>query len=411
MTGTAPRPLWRGRTVALLGILLLALNLRTAVAALSPIVEAISADIPLDSLALGIMASMPPVTFALAAIIAPPLARRITLERSLVVAALAMIAGLLVRSLAPGYPVLLGGTFLALMGMGIGNVLLPPIVKKYFPDRIGAVTTAYVTLLAIGTALPPLFAVPIADLAGWRVSLGVWTAVAFAAAIPWIIAVAQHRRETKAQLEAEVPVPAAEIVGRMWHSRVAWALLMAFAVSALNAYAFFTWLPSLLVQNAGMSVADAGLMLGIYSLLGLPASLLVPSLAVRMRNVGWLIGTGAVLFWVAYAGLLLIPGTLTVVWVVLAGLGPIMFQACLVLFNLRTRTPATSAALSGFVQSGGYLLAAAGPLIVGLLHDVTDGWTVPLIFLSVTVVPAMIAAVILAKPRFVEDEIAERGAR
>ena len=156
------RPLWAGRAVALLGILVLALSLRSAVSAISPIVAEISADIALSSVGLGFLGALPPVFFALAGIIAPPIARRAGLELTIGLAVVAIVAGHVIRALADSYGVLALGSAVSLAAMGIANVLLPPAVKRYFPDRIGGITAAYVTVMSISTALPAFGAAPIA---------------------------------------------------------------------------------------------------------------------------------------------------------------------------------------------------------------------------------------------------------
>lgn len=407
----AARPLWRGRTVALLGILLLALNLRTAVAALSPIIPRIAEDIPLDSVGLGFIGMLPPIAFAVSGLVAPLVAKRIGLESALVLACVAMVAGPIVRAAADSYFVLVAGSILTLAGMGFGNILLPPAVKKYFPDRIGLVTTAYATLLSISATIAPLVAEPVAGAAGWRISVGVWAVLAFSALVPWFVVRLQHagekRRDADAGIIDEAP-PA--LAGKIWRSRSAWAIAAVFAVSSFGAYASFAWLPSMLVQIAGVSAAEAGALLGLFAIMGLPAGLVIPLLAARMRNVSPLIHLGVGFLIVGYLGLLFFPTTATWLWVVCAGLGPLIFPLCLVLINLRTRTHEASAALSGFVQSLGYALGSLGPLLVGVIHDSTDGWAAPLIFLAVTSLVASVAALVLAKPRFVEDELSASAA-
>ena len=186
MTTSRPRPLWAGRALALVGIILVALSLRTAVAALSPIIDHISGEIPFDNLALAIVGSAPPIAFAVSGLLSPLLARRVGLERAMLIAVVVMVLGHLGRALAPSATLLVVATIVTLLGVGIGNVLLPPVVKRYFPDRVGLVTAIYATILSVSTAVPALVAVPVADAAGWRVSLGVWFVLAATAAIPWI---------------------------------------------------------------------------------------------------------------------------------------------------------------------------------------------------------------------------------
>ena len=164
---TTVRPLWAGRAVAVLGIVLLAINLRTAVAVLSPILGLISDDIPLGSLGIGLLGMLAPLSFAVSGFVAPVVARRIGLESTTMLACVAMVVGPLVRAAAPSYAVLVLGSVVALAGMGFGNILLPPIIKKYFPDRVALLTAAYVTILSVSASVPPLIAAPFAEAAGW----------------------------------------------------------------------------------------------------------------------------------------------------------------------------------------------------------------------------------------------------
>jgi MFS transporter, CP family, cyanate transporter len=402
------RPLWHGRIVALLGILVLALSLRSAVSALSPIVAEISVDIPLSSVGLGFLGALPPVFFALAGVIAPPIARRVGLELTIGIAVVAIVAGHLVRASAQSYAALALGGALSLAAMGIANVLLPPAVKRYFPDRIGGITAAYVTMMSVSTALPAFGAAPIAEAYGWRASLGVWSLTAAVAAVPWVLLIVRHRR-ARADQAPELVEASPALVGRIWHSRTAWAIAITFAVTSLNAYAMFAWLPEILVQTVGVSNIQAGALLGLYSFIAVPGSILGPILVSRLRHPGWVIQAGVLFFLVGYAGLLLAPATLTWLWVALIGMGPVLFPVCLTLVNLRTRSQHASAALSGFVQAIGYTLGALGPLVVGVLHDATAGWTVPMLFLAAVAVVGIPFGIILSKPRFVEQDLDERA--
>jgi CP family cyanate transporter-like MFS transporter len=403
-----PLPLWAGRTAALLGILLVALSLRTSVAALSPIINLIQRDVPLSPLVLGIIGAAPPVTFAATGLATPWLSRRLGLERSLLVAAAFMAIGQVARALAPDDALLVASTILTLVGAAIGNVLLPPVVKRYFPDRITHVTTMYAVLISLSTALPALLAVPIATALGWRVALGIWFLIAFAAIAPWIVASVAHLRARRAARLAPVEadaVPERKLDGRVFRSPVAWAIMITFSISSINVYAFFAWLPSLLVETAGVSRGEAGALLALYAIMGFPASLLVPYLAGRMRNIGLLLYVAVALFFVGDAGLVFAPSAAPMVWVAFAGLGPLLFPLSLVLINARTRTHVGSVALSGFVQGVGYIIAAASPLAFGLLEQATGSWVPSLCFLFVLSLAAVPAGIILSRGRFLEDEL------
>ncbi|MBC7519227.1 MAG: MFS transporter [Microbacteriaceae bacterium] len=413
MTQTRPLPLWAGRSMLLVGIVLVALNLRTAVAAVSPIAAEISVDIPLSESSLGIIGTLPPVFFALSAIFGARLSHRFGLEWSVVIAGILMAVGHTLRALAPSYALLFLGSVIVFSGIGLANVLLPPLVKRYFPDRIGLVTALYVSILAVGTALPAALAAPVAGSVGWRVSLGIWVVLAVAGILPWLSVLLGQRRARLARARSaqdgddlpETPTDQA-LQGPIWRSRTAWVVACCLALTAFHVYSLFAWLPQMLITLARLSPGQAGTLLAWYGLIALPSALVVPALAIRIRNVGLLIYLGMAFFVVGYLGLLFAPRAAPFLWVSLAGLGPIIFTTSLVLINLRTRTPRGSVALSGFVQAVGYTLGATGPLLLGFLHELTGGWTLALWVLIGTAIIGLIPAMLLRHPSFVEDELA-----
>ncbi|MFD4420436.1 CynX/NimT family MFS transporter [Agromyces sp. NPDC058484] len=401
MPPTEPRPLWAGRALAFAGIVLVAFNLRTAVASLSPVLTELEREIALPPAAVGFLGMLPPLCYAVFGIVTPLFAKRLGLEAMLVVALVALSAGLLGRGLAGDAGWLMAMSSLTFAAIGVGNVLLPPLVKRYFPDRIGLLTTVYVTAMSVSTFMPPLIAVPVADAAGWRVSLGAWAVVAAVSLLPWILLLVHPRR----RMPGAVPEEAEPgLLRYALRSPLAWGLTVVFAAAGFNAYAMFAWMPPMLDDIAGTPPAEAGALLSLYAAMGLPAGLLVPIIAARYGRVRLLIGVGVVSLVIGYLGLLVVPTSATWLWVSLAGLGPILFPLTLVLINLRTRTHAGAVALSGFVQSAGYVIVAIGPLAVGLLHDATDGWTLPLVLLLCSAVPAAIAGGVVARPRYFEDE-------
>ncbi|MBW8872990.1 MAG: MFS transporter, partial [Leifsonia sp.] len=368
----------------------------------SPIFAEIRTDFEVSSIGVGLLGMLPPVCFAVFGLIAPSFTRRLTLETLVVISLGVILAGDLLRASAGSFAVLAIGSAVTFAGMGVGNVLLPPLVKRYFPDRIGLVTSLYATVMSVSTLLPPLVAVPVADAAGWHVSVGMWALVSVLAILPWLRILITHRpAHPDSDVEVEKAQPA--MAGRVWHSPLAWAMAVLFAVSSLNAYGMFAWLPEILHDIAGVPPLDAGALLSVYAAMGIPAGLLVPLLASRMRNVAVLIYAGVAFFILGYLGLIFIPATATWLWVSLAGLGPLLFPLCLVLINMRTRTHAGSVALSGFTQGLGYTLGALGPLAVGVLHQLTGSWTLPLVVLTGTALAAAVAGAVAARPRYLED--------
>lgn len=428
MTTHSPARDSGGRFLALAGIVLVALNLRTAVAALSPIFDEISVDVPLNAVGIGFLGMLPPICFAVLGILAPLLHRRFGLERVLVLGLVAIVCGHVVRATATDFVVIAGGSALTFAGMGLANVLLPPLVKKYFPDRIGTITAVYATVMALGSTLPPLIAVPVADSAGWRTSVGMWAVFGLLAIVPWVIMVASDARDRGARRASTAVANASDSeqvgqtvaggesadshgsathrssTGRVWRTGLGWALMLLFALTSMNAYAMFAWLPSLLRDSGAADAAGAGALLSLYTAMGFPAALIVPVLAARLKNTGILVAVGLVSFVVGYLGLLLVPSTLPWLWVSFAGIGPLMFPLTLVLINLRTRTHEGAVALSGFVQGIGYGIAAIGPLLVGLFHDVSGSWTWPILFLLATVVAMVWCGIVSSRPVVLEDE-------
>lgn len=403
MTSPASRPLWQGRALALVGIVLFAFSLRSAVASLSPLFDHIAAEFELPAAVIGLIGTVPPVCFAVFGLLTPGLERRLSLERLAIIAMAVVAVGLVARGLAANSVLLLVGTALIFAAVGVGNILLPPIVKRYFPDRVGLMTTVFSTTMAVATLLPPLIAVPVADAAGWRTSLELWAVFALAAMIPWI-RLSLRRQAEQAADDAEVDEPGPRVFARMWRIPLAWALMVGFAVSSTLAYTSFAWLPKLLVDTAGVTPAAAGALLSLFAGMGLPCSLLVPLLVTRYNATRVLFGVAVTAGFAGIGGLLLAPQGPTWLWVALLGTAPLLFPLILVLLSLRTRTHEGSVALSGFVQSVGYGIAAIFPLGVGLLHDATGSWTGPLIVLAGVVACAIPAGVVAARTVTVEDD-------
>lgn len=400
MTDRPSRSLWRGRVLALVGVVLVAFSLRSAVASLSPILAEVRADIDVPTWVVGLIGTAPPVCFAVFGIVTPLLERRFGLER-LAIAAMAIAAAALAgRSLAPDATVLLIGTTVLFAAVGVGNVVLPPLIKAYFPDRVGLMTALYSATLAVAAFLPPLVAVPIADAAGWRFSLGLWAVFAVLATVPWISLLVRDR----AQHRAAGSEPAPRVLDRLFRLPLAWALAATFAISSASVYACFAWLPVILVDIAGVGHAEAGALLSLFAAIGLPLSFVVPLVVTRGRRVGLLYVGALVTGVIAVAGLLLAPGAATVLWVVLLGIPQGLFPAVLVLIQLRARTREGAVALSGFAQSTGYAVAALFPISFALLHEATGSWAGPLLMLGALMLLTIPAGAIVVRAGTVEDE-------
>lgn len=400
-----PRPLWRGRVLALLGIVLVAFSLRSAVASLSPILAEIQDDIAVPAWAVGLIGTAPPLCFALFGIVTPALERRFGLERLAIAAMVVVVGGLVGRAFAPDAGLLLFGTAVLFAGVGVGNVVTPPLIKRFFPDRAGLMTGLYSAILAVASFIPPLVAVPTADRVGWRFSLGMWAAFAVVAIIPWWVML--HRDRVAASVARELDdldAPAPQVLGRLFRLPMAWALAATFAISSTSVYACFAWMPVILVDIAGVSHATAGLLLSLFGAIGIPLSILVPIVITRWRRVGILYGVALVAGLTAVVGLLAAPTAAPALWVVLLAVPQGLFPVALVLIQRRSRTHEGAVALSGFVQSFGYLVAATFPLAFAFINEATGDWTGALIMLGALMILAIPAGIIAARPRTIEDE-------
>ncbi len=412
--------------------MLLALNIRTAVAGLSPLASRIDADIPLDATTIGLLGIVPPVAFAVSGIVAPWVAHRLGLERALLIAVIAMIAGHVLRGLSLDYLGLFASTLLVLMGAGFANILLPPAVKRYAPGRIGAVTAAYATMMSISTALPPLIAVPVADAASWRLSLALWGAAGLLALVPWVvlaarpphpivtapIAVVDVRNgvgggpgdgDDDADADAPVDEPDRRQFGRLARSRVVWGVTIPFTVSSITAYSTFALMPLILDDVAGLDAGQAGALISLFAIIGLPLSLVTPVITARLTSPAPIMVGGAVAFTIGFAGLALAPTLATPLWMIALGAGQILFPMCLALISLRSRTSHRAVTVSGFVQSVGYAIAAVAPLGLGLLHEVTGSWMPALVILLVAALTTLVAVPLLRSGEIIDDELERRG--
>lgn len=412
-----------GPSTALLAVTLLltALNLRGAVSSVGPVLRDMQLDLGMSDSAAGVLTTLPAIAFGLVGLATARIGRRLGTERALI-AALAFIGvGLLVRVLVPGVALLLVTSLMALIGIAIANVLVPVAVKAWFPEDVGRMTGWYSTALTFGVAIPAATTVPIAAaFGGWRVGLGVWALPALLALVPWAL-IAHSRRTPRPRVrvspgsgdprsgasgtvEARTepdPRPAPTPPVAVHRQLRAWALTVFFGLQALEAYTTMGWLPAIL-QDAGVDPGSAGVMLAVTMGLGAPISLIIPRLAARSPDQRpWVVGLIG-MSTAAYLGLILAPDAAPWLWSVLLGLGLGAFPLVLVLIGLRAATPAGTVALSSLVQGVGYLIAALGPVTIGVLHERTGGWVLPLLVLMGLLVPKFLAGWIAAAPGTVD---------
>lgn len=382
----------RGRMVVLVALLLAAVNLRLAVTSIGPVLTEIRNGLGMSSTVAGLLTSVPAICFASFGLLAPRFARRFGAAPVILSGLVILAAGLAVRPYVPGTPLFLLLSVVALAGIAVVNVLLPSVVKEHFPTQVGTVTGYYTVALNVGATVAAATTVPITKSFGddWRLGLAGWALVAVLAIPAWLPL-------SRAAQPSTPEIKSADYV-RMSRNSVAWALAIYFGMQSTSAYVIIGWLPQI-YRDAGISAEQAGLLFATTSVLGVPLGLGLSWLAGRVRSQS-LIALGLGVFGIAgYAGLWWDPAAAPWLWAILLGVVNTAFPLVLTMIGLRGRSPARVVRLSAFAQGVGYLLAIPGPILIGALHDGTDGWRAPLALMVVLMVPQIIAGMYAGRDR------------
>ncbi|MFE1251051.1 CynX/NimT family MFS transporter [Streptomyces sp. NPDC058735] len=411
------------------GIVLSALNLRPAITSLGALLEEVRDGLGMSGSVAGLLTSVPPLCFAVFGVMAPRLARRFG-PGAVVCAGMAAIAtGLLLRPFTGSTAGFLAASALALMGIAVSNVLMPVIVKQWFPDRVGSMTGLYSMALALGTALAAAVTVPVTDAlgGGWQSGLALWAGLAAAAVLPWLPFVRGRvtptdtgeragaprtgadgpARDTAAGARNPAAGPAREAAPRLriTRSRTAWALAVFFGLQATAAYITMGWMAQIF-RDAGVPAGTAGLLLALTMVMGVPLAFVIPRLATRLPHQGPVVLALGVCGLAGYAGLYLAPAAGAWAWALLLGVSNCAFPLALTMVGMRARTGSGVTQLSAFAQSTGYLISIPGPLLVGVLYQHSGGWGLPLALMGALMVPQMAVGFLAGRDRTVEDEAA-----
>lgn len=403
------------RRLMIAALLVAAVNLRPAVTSLGPVLEEVRRGLGMSSSVAGLLASVPTLCFAVFGVTAPRLERRFGPGAVVLAGMCALTAGLLLRPLAGSTPAFLAASTLSLAGLAVANVMMPVIVKHYFPDQVGTMTGLYSMGISIGTGTAAAATAPLLNALGgnWRLALAAW-AVPAALTIPFWIPFVRDRTggvrstgQAPAARQVVHPVPvtgAAPGAGRITRSRTAWAMTIYFGLQASEIYCIMGWLPQIF-RDAGLSSDEAGLLTAVSMAISVPVSLVLPALAARMPRQGSLAVLLAVFGLIGYAGLWRAPTGLPWVWAFLIGVANCSFPLALTMIGMRARSDLGVVRLSAFAQCTGYLLSIPGPILVGVLFQHTGGWTAPIALMAALLVPQSIAGVFAGRNRQIEDEI------
>jgi CP family cyanate transporter-like MFS transporter len=398
------------------GVAALGYNLRGAITSLPPLFPELQSRLHLSAAVVSVLAATPVICFGVVSGFAAWFSRRLGEERVLLIAAVALVAGLLLRAAAP-HALLFPGTILASGAIAVMNVLLSSLIKRRWPDRAGLLIGIYITALSLGAIVGSLVAVPLWNATGGSVPLALgWLAAPAAVAV--VVWLPQFRHQTvppgslrepkgRAGVRTEergattgghrVRVPRRR-AGVARHA-LAWQVMLFMGTQSLLYYATLSWLPTIL-RDRGASADEAGNLLALMGVGNLAVSLIVPVLAQRMRSQHALVVPTVVAMAAGLAGAVYAPLGSAVFWVLILGAGQNAALSLAIFFTMaRAPHAAAAASLSALAQAAGYLLASTGPLEVGLLHSATGSWNPPLAVLFALNVVLLGAGMLAARPR------------
>jgi CP family cyanate transporter-like MFS transporter len=401
-------PLWAGRAAVLLAIAVSALTLRSSVTSLSPLLHTIGPEFGFGAGTIGVIGTLPPACFALFGACTPFLVRRVGLEFAAAAAMALTTIGVIVRAFAGGTESLIGLSVVALAGMGIAGVAIPPLVREYFSDRLALVSSVYLIALHLGALVPPLVSVPLAHAIGWRAAIGVWGLIATVAAVLWIVQLQHRHRRVQHHQAQHISQAEALAIGVLprhaWRSPTVWNLTVLFGLTSGNVFILFTWLPTL-TTDAGHDAAFGGVMVAVLITVSMLIGIFAPTLTVRMRNPTPLIESCVALYVAGYAGLALAPQVMTLLWVIFLGAGSSLFIIAQTMINTHSRTLAGSAVTSGFVQGVGGAIAVIGPVFFGAIHAWTGSWLASYGFVAITLAGIAVTGYRERHHRTIEEDI------
>src|SRR5699024_3874863 len=380
------------------GIVIVAFNLRPAITSVGPLIGIIRDDIGLSNWSAGILTSLPLIAFAIMSPAAPKLGNRYSNERTLILGLILLFIGIAVRSISV-FVLLFIGTLFVGLGIAFCKVLLPSVIKEKFPKKVGLMTSVYSTSMGIFAASASCLSIPFAQglNMGWQLALLIWATQLVLGIIVWIY------HSTKEELPDAAEMRYVKLGGnQMWKSPLAWQVACFMGLQSFLFYVTISWLPEILHSN-GLSMATSGWMLSFAQFIGLPASFMVPVVAGRLKSQRSIVLVMALLAFGGYCGLLLGNSfTVMVISTIMIGLTLSgTFALALAFLGMRARNARDAAMLSGMAQALGYTLAAAGPMFIGYLFDVTHEWTIPLITLIGVSFLVMIFGMGAGRDRFV----------
>ncbi len=388
--------------VGLVAVGLLAVNLRPGATSIGPVLAEIQKGVALSTTAAGLLTALPGICFAGFGAAAVWIAGRVGTAGALALGLLVAAVGIAGRSLTSNAWIFIALSALALAGAAVGNILAPAFIKRHFPNRQALMMSVYTFGLSIGATAPGLVSpLLLGSERGWRIALAIWGVTASVALVPWIWLAVRERRSGPGPRYSRSGGGILSLV----RSHRAVALAIFFGVQSMQAYVTFGWLAQIL-RDSGASASTASLLVSWYSAFGLPAALVMPPIVARARHLEPYVVAFGLLLGGGFAGLWLAPTFAPFVWVTMTGVAGFAFPMALALITARSRDPHVTARLSAFSQSTGYVFSGLGPFLMGLLHELTGAWDVPMIVMTVSAVALVWTGLVIARPGYVDDDLA-----
>jgi CP family cyanate transporter-like MFS transporter len=393
----------------LLAVTVAALNLRTGIASLGPVLDDVLDAFGASGSLAGAITAMPGVFFGIMGLAAVPLATRVGLSRALFGGMLLTLFGLAVRPWVGDVAVFLVLTACVVGGIALGNVLLPAWIKSHGGRHAVVLMTLYSAGLGASGALGPLSAMWFSGENAWKWALFIWVILAVAQVLVWAFVVPRTGLDIPGAGPTSATEEDAETTRRLretslWRSPTARFLMLFFGLQAMNAYIQMGWLPKIYTDN-GVSSSTASIGLSVIGALNIVGGLLMPGIIARVTDLRPVPAVFAVLTGLGYVGLWLAPGTVPLLWAVLLGIGGCCFPTAIALIPARSRTPLVTARLSGFVQPLGYFLAGLGPFVLGVVHEQVGSWDGILIVLALIAALMGVLGVLAGKRTVIDDEL------
>lgn len=386
------------KTILIIGIIFVGINLRPAITSVGPLIGMIRTDIQIANWVAGLLTSLPLIAFAIMSVAAAKIAVRFTNERTLYFGLAILVCGIFIRSVSL-ISLLLVGTLLIGLGIAVCNVLLPSIIKEHFPTKVPFMTSIYSTIMGIFAATASGISIPLAVGLnfGWQNSLLIWSIPAILATVVWIYISSKQTKRKKQKVAVNVVSDE-----RIWSSPLAWQVALFLGLQSFLFYVTISWLPEILT-SFDINIATAGWLLSIAQFIGLPASFFAPIIAGKFKSQSTVVLITGSFGVIGYLGLLVSNSYIIVVMstmfigITLSG----GFALALSFIGLRSSNAKDAALLSGMGQTIGYLFAATGPLFIGYFFDLTNKWTISLILCVIVTVLAIIFGMLAGRNRYI----------